>query len=117
MKFLKGKIVGFDVRMRNKCVENVVGWNMGKLSMYQIAIFIQKITSLTNPKIKFRGCGQLDYNVKRNGFKFKKYFPGYYEDSTYDDVYRVMYYIFKGYCGRKIKSWINENRMFRSCLT
>ncbi len=51
----------------------------------------------------------------RNGFKFK-YTSGYYErDSTSDDVYRVIYYIFKEGIVEKIKSWINENRMF-SCL-
>lgn len=50
-------------------------------------------------------------NVKRNGFKFRNT-SGYYEEiAPSDDVYRVMYYIFKeGIVGEKIKSWINENR-------
>jgi hypothetical protein len=50
-------------------------------------------------------------NVKRNGFKFRNT-SGYYEEiAPSDDVYRVMYYIFKeGIAGEKIKSWINENR-------
>lgn len=50
-------------------------------------------------------------NVKRNGFKFRNT-SGYYEEiAPSDDVYRVMYYIFKeDIVGEKIKSWINENR-------
>lgn len=50
-------------------------------------------------------------NVKRNGFKFRNT-SGYYEEiAPSDDVYCVMYYIFKeGIVGEKIKSWINENR-------
>jgi hypothetical protein len=50
-------------------------------------------------------------NVKRNGFKFRNT-SGYYEEiAPSDDVYRVMYYIFKeGIVGEKIKSWVNENR-------
>ena len=50
-------------------------------------------------------------NVKRNGFKFRNT-SGYYEEiAPSDDVYRVMYYIFKeGIVGEKIKSWINENQ-------
>ena len=50
-------------------------------------------------------------NVKRNGFKFRNT-SGYYEEIVpNDDVYRVMYYIFKeGIVVEKIKSWINGNR-------
>lgn len=50
-------------------------------------------------------------NVKRNGFKFRNTSEYYEEIAPSDDVYRVMYYIFKeGIVGEKIKSWINENR-------
>lgn len=110
---LKGKIVGFDVD-ENKCVENIVRLEYGKtLNVPNNNIYItDDIVDKSKIKVTIpQFVADWIANVKRNGFKFRNT-SGYYEEiAPSDDVYRVMYYIFKeGIVGEKIKSWINENR-------
>lgn len=109
---LKGKIVGFDVD-ENKCVENVVRLEYGQTLNVPNCNIYTKNNIIDEPlKVKIpQFVANWIANVKRNGFKFRNT-SGYYEEIvSSDDVYRVMYYIFKeGIVGEKIKSWINENR-------
>lgn len=109
---LKGKIVGFDVD-ENKCVENVVRLEYGQTLNVPNCNIYTKNNIIDDPlKVKIpQFVANWIANVKRNGFKFRNT-SGYYEEIvSSDDVYRVMYYIFKeGIVGEKIKSWINENR-------
>lgn len=49
-------------------------------------------------------------NVKRNGIKQKNTFGFYEEIEPNDNVYRVMYYIFKeGIAEENVKKWVFEN--------
>ncbi|HGJ7128062.1 TPA: DUF1642 domain-containing protein [Streptococcus pneumoniae] len=109
---LKGEIVGFDVD-ENKCVENVVRLEYGQTLNVPNCNIYTKNNIIDEPqKIQIpQFVADWIANVKRNGFKFRNT-SGYYEEIVpSDDVYRVMYYIFKeGIVGEKIKSWINENR-------
>ena len=48
--------------------------------------------------------------VKTNGLKFKNTYGFYEEIVPSDDVYRVMYYIFKeSIAGKKIRKWVVDN--------
>jgi hypothetical protein len=49
-------------------------------------------------------------NVKRNGLKQKNSFGFYEEIEPSDNVYRVMYYIFKeGIASKDVKKWVDDN--------
>ena len=48
--------------------------------------------------------------VKTNGVKFKNTYGFYEEIAPSDDVYRVIYHIFKdGIAGKEIGSWVDDN--------
>ena len=75
-------------------------------------LFLKELKQLDEPqKVKVPQCvADWISFVKTNGLKFKNTYGFYEEIAPSDDVYRVMYYIFKeSIAGKEIRKWVGDN--------
>lgn len=104
---IKGKIVGLKV-LDDRFVENVVKLDYGEqIIAPNDAIYVKdepqkvKVPPTVADWISF---------VKTNGLKFKNTYGFYEEIAPSDDVYRVMYHIFKeSIADKEIRKWVGDN--------
>lgn len=86
-------------------------WN-GKTGELARQIFLEDLKQLDEPrkvKVKKFVADWISF-VKTNGLKFKNTYGFYEEIAPSDDVYRVMYYIFKESIADKgIRKWVVDN--------
>ena len=92
-----------------EAVECVVGIVSGKTILKTV---LRDLKQLDEPeKVKVTQCvADWISFVKTNGLKFKNTYGFYEEIAPSDDVYRVMYYIFKESIADKgIRKWVADN--------
>ena len=95
--------------LENHYTELLTKYPFGKIEITQA---LENLKQLDEPqKVKVPQCVDDWINsVKTNGLKFKNTYGFYERIEPSDDVYRVIYYIFKeSIASKEIRIWVDEN--------